>query len=117
MDHRLVQVPVSLLLDLEVPASAKLVWIARRLHRAASPAELARQTDLSRHTVLRGLALLPALHRLSDGPKVKIPAQLLAAPGVGAQAKVLYGLQVLSAAARAEAAVRMAQQMGHSSSR
>ncbi|HYG58359.1 MAG TPA: ArsR family transcriptional regulator, partial [Symbiobacteriaceae bacterium] len=72
--------------------SQKLIWMVRRLHPTASPAELGAQTGLSRHTVKRGLARLTAGNPAPAGPRVKVPASLLAEHRVGAQAKVLYGL-------------------------
>jgi hypothetical protein len=90
LDTRVVQVPVSILLDPEPTPSAKVVWMALRLRPNAGPAELEAQTALTRPTVLKGLSTVS--NRSSRGPRVKLPGALLAEHAVGAQAKVLYGL-------------------------
>jgi hypothetical protein len=92
LDNRVVQVPVSLLLDPDQMASTKVIWMARRLHPAAGPAELEIKTGLSRHTVRNGMGQVIATNRTPVGPRVKIPGALLADQAVGAYAKVLYGL-------------------------
>lgn len=66
--------------------------MARRLDHEASPARVQALTGLSRHTVLRGLAQFPGIRPSRGGSKVQIPAGLVAERGVGARAKVLYGL-------------------------
>jgi hypothetical protein len=92
MDTRVVQVPASLLLDPDRKASTKVLWMALRLHPAASRAELEVHTGLSRHTVLSGRSEATAYSPVPAGPRVKVPVALLADRSAGAQAKVLYGL-------------------------
>lgn len=93
MESTEVIVPVSLLLDPDLTASAKVIWMGLRLAPSATPAELGVKTCLSRHTVHSGIALVSALPPATRaGVRVRVPAGLLAEPGVGAQAKVLYGL-------------------------
>ena len=92
MENSLIQVPVSLLLDPGQTAATKVVRIALRQYANAGPAELERRTGLSRHTVLRGKGRAIAGNRASGGPRVNVPAALLADRTVKAQAKVLYGL-------------------------
>lgn len=86
------QVPVSLLLDPDQTASAKVVWMALRLYPTAGPAELEVRTGLSRHTVLSGLGQVTRYKRAPGGPRVHVPGALLADRSVGSQAKVLYGI-------------------------
>lgn len=92
LDNQPIQVPVSVLLAPDATASAKVVWMAVRLHPGAGPAELEAYTGLCRHTVLRGLSQVTACNRSAGGARVKVPVALLAERAVGAQAKVLYGL-------------------------
>jgi len=92
VDSRVIQVPLALLQDQSHTPHVKLVWMARRLEPEASPARVEALTGLSRHTVLSGLAELPGIRPPRGGPKAQIPAGLLAERGVGARAKVLYGL-------------------------
>jgi hypothetical protein len=92
VDKRVVQVPVSLLLDPDQTASTKVIWMAMRLSPTAGPAELEVQTGLSRPTVLAGLVQVKACNRSHGGPRVKVPGALLTERAVAAQAKVLYGL-------------------------
>lgn len=93
VENRLVSVPIALLLNPDLTASAKVAWMARRLLPDASPAALVAKTGVSRHTVERALALLAAMGPApGGGARASVPAALLAEPKVGAQAKVLYGL-------------------------
>lgn len=87
----MIRVPVALLLDPEPAASAKVIWMARRLNPAASPAELEAVTGLSRHTVLTGLDHV-AKRQYQRDPYAKLPSALLCDRRLGAQARVLYGL-------------------------
>lgn len=89
-----VHVPVALLLDPAQTAAAKVLWMVRRLHPAASPAELEAHAGLSRHTVRDGLAAQASSRpgRPPGGPRVQVPGALLADRTLGARAKVLYGL-------------------------
>lgn len=88
MEKRVVQVPVSLLLDPGYTAAAKVVWMAMRLHPKVGAAELQRSTGLCRQTVLNVTGRVTA----GGGARVKVPADLLADSTVGATAKALYGL-------------------------
>lgn len=105
MNTVVVQAPASLLLDPELTASAKLVWMICRLHGPLGPAQLQAHSGLSRPTILTGLARLAATGwRVApsadpeQGPRGAIPADLLADRRVGAQGRVLYGiLQVIPA--------------------
>lgn len=92
MTSQTVQVPVSLLLDPALPYPVKLLWIALRLDPERAPTSLARRTGLSRPAIYKGFTLLAQVKRSYPGPRVKIPAALLAEPQVGARAKLLYGL-------------------------
>lgn len=92
MDNRVVQVPVTLLLDPEITPASKVVWMAVQLYPSANPGELEARTGLTRHTVLKGRRHAAELSRPLGGPRVKVPAALLAEASVGTQAKVLYGL-------------------------
>ena len=107
-----VRVPVDLLLDSTITASAKVIWMVLRLHpaltkqRRPSPTRLAELTGLSRPTVRLGLKRLAASgwYRLSPpGPTqpaiepkirrfVKIPRELLEDHAVRPQAVVMYGV-------------------------
>ncbi|HWI60356.1 MAG TPA: hypothetical protein VNT75_00815 [Symbiobacteriaceae bacterium] len=99
MTELIVQTPVSLLCDGELPASARLVWMAARLQPDQSPvsiAWLAEITGLTRLTVRAGLARLGALGwhpaPAASGPTVPVPAALLTNRKLSPQAKVLYGI-------------------------
>lgn len=92
MNHRVIQVPISLLHNRTLAPSVKLVWMALQLHRASTPGELQAATGLSRHTLLNALAGARACARMPPGPRVQLPAGLLAERTVGARAKLLYGL-------------------------
>jgi hypothetical protein len=87
----MIQVPVSFLLSRDQTAPTKLVWLAQRLNPPAGPAELEAMTGLSRHTILRATRQTQT-RNLGAGPRVKLPARLLADRTVGARAKLLYGL-------------------------
>lgn len=92
MENRIVRVPISLILDPDLSLPAKLVWMALRLQPDAGTGDLMARTGLSRPSVLSTAGLLRAYSSQLPGPKVKLPALLLAAPKVGARAKLLYGL-------------------------
>ena len=107
-----VRVPVDLLLDSSITASAMVVWIALRLypeltkHGRPSPSQLAILTGLSRPTVRQGLARLAAAgwYQLSPARPVlppakpntrhfiEIPGELLDDRSIRPQAVVMYGL-------------------------
>lgn len=92
MDQAKVRVPISVLLDAELTASEKVVWMVLRLHPAAGPALAEAGSGLTRGTVLQGIARAAAYRLTPGGPQVGVPGALLAERAVGAQAKVLYGL-------------------------
>ncbi|HYF80665.1 MAG TPA: hypothetical protein VD973_26445 [Symbiobacteriaceae bacterium] len=92
MNHRNVYVPARLLLDPVQPASAKLLWMALRLEPDAGTTRLRALTGLSPNTIRSSRTLLSEYTPPQGGPRVKVPAALLAEPDVGDQAKVLYGL-------------------------
>lgn len=92
MTNRSISVPVALLLDPDLTASFKVLWIATHLTPTVDLAELEQLTGLSRPTVVAGLALTKGLNRSVTGPRVKIPTALLAERAVRPQAKLLYGL-------------------------
>ena len=107
-----VRVPVDLLLDSSITASAKVVWMVLRLYPELtrkgrpSPTQLAALTGLSRPTVRQALTRLAAAgwYRLSPPraaqppiqPKtrrfVSIPGELLDDRSVRPQAVVMYGV-------------------------
>lgn len=92
MKSREIAVPVPLLLDPDLTASAKVLWIARQVDPAAGEARLKAQTGLSRQTLQRGLGQVSARQRYPGAPRVRVPRSVLADPEMGAPAKVLYGL-------------------------
>jgi len=85
----MIKAPVALLLNPDLSATAKVVWLVHQLH--ARTADIQSATGFSRTTILRGLSQL-AGKTWSHGPTVVIPRGLLEDPKVGAQAKLLYGL-------------------------
>ncbi|MFZ5826371.1 MAG: ArsR family transcriptional regulator [Bacillota bacterium] len=103
MSAQVIQVPVSLLLCQDLPASAKVVWMASRLRLPAEPAGtgwLSAVTGLSRPTVLSGKARLLALEWDPTGPgaparTVPIPVALVTNSNLRAQSRVLYGVLLL----------------------
>ena len=88
-----VHVPVALLLDPDLAATAKLLWCMLQLKEPSG---------LSRHTVHKGMAQLEAAGWLDPtpirgAPAVALPADLLREAQLRAQAKLLYGaLQLVS---------------------
>ena len=108
----MVHVPVDLLLDSAITASAKVIWMVLRLHPELtkegrpSPTRLAALAGLSRPTVRKGLARLAAAGWYSLSPPgtaqpesqpkarrfVKIPRELLEDRAVRPQAVVMYGV-------------------------
>lgn len=100
-----VQMPVSLLLDPGLTASAKLVWMVLSLG-PATPALLDVRSGLDRKTVTKGLTRLgaagwcsaasgkpaAALDRAPSDPRMVMPLDLLADRGVGVLGKILYGI-------------------------
>jgi len=92
VQNGLALVPVALLLNPDLLATTKVIWMALRLHPQAGRAELERLTGLTRHTVQRGMGAALAVGRPPGGPRVEVPGALLAEREVGAPAKVLYGL-------------------------
>lgn len=101
MANQVVQVPVSLLLCPDLPASAKLVWmVARTASDRQGTTWLDAATGLTRPTVRQGLARLtsagwdPTLEQ--EGPTVPVPIALLQDRRLGVQAKLLYGLLLLT---------------------
>jgi hypothetical protein len=91
MDKHVAYVPAALLLDPHLTAATKVLWMALRLYPGAGLADLEARTGLSRPTLRRGLTGAAARLRPPAGPRVRVPAVLLAEPGLGAGAKVLYG--------------------------
>ena len=106
-----VSVPVDLLLDSSIAASAKVVWMVLRLRELTeqgrpSPTRLAALTGLSRPTVRKGLARLAAagwyhlsppravLPKTQPGTRrfVTIPGELLEDRSIRPQAVVMYGV-------------------------
>jgi hypothetical protein len=100
MTDYLAHVPVALLMNPDLPASAKLAWMIARLRLQALRAGRARPTitsALSRPAMLRGMARLAAagwdpLHSDSGNPAVAVPAALLMNRRLGIETRVLYGL-------------------------
>ncbi len=93
-----VHVPTKLLLDQQLPTTAKLTAMVMQLPAARdrSPRTLQALTGLSRHTVLRALAHLHAGGWLtpapgpSPSPLTTVPADLLTDQRLGAREKLLY---------------------------
>jgi len=104
MTNEVAQVPVSLLLSPDLPASAKVCWMVSRLRPAsdrAGTARLCATSGLSRPTVLKGIAQLVACGwdptRAGDpGATVPVPAALMMNRRLGVHARVLYGLLLLT---------------------
>ena len=98
-----VQAPVSLLLDPDLTAAAKVLWLAIRVHsESVTPTRLAASSGLTLATIRKLLAKLEAvgwyspstgaIERSPSGAGVSIPASLLSEPRVRPQAKLLYGI-------------------------
>lgn len=85
----MVKAPVLLLLDPDLPATAKVIWLVSQTQ--AHTREIQAATGFARATILRGQALLAAKSWSSE-PTVTLPQELLEDPGVDAQAKVLHGV-------------------------
>lgn len=102
MNDQVVHTPVSLLLSDTLPASARLLWMVARLRPAsekAGTAWLSTNTGLARTTVLTGLAQLAAQGwdpPPTAGATVPMPGALLTNRRLSAQARVLYGLLLLT---------------------
>lgn len=92
MDRPSVWVPVSLLSDSGLTASAKLLWIAHLLHPDGRPGDLEAATGLARNTILRFLPVVRNFSPASGGARVRLPTALIADRRVGAQARLLFGL-------------------------
>lgn len=90
MKFREIAVPVALLLDQGLTASAKVLWMVKQLDPTAAPAALRARTGLSRQTL--GRNQMAVQRSYPGGPRAKVPRSLLTDKSVGAQAKVLYGL-------------------------
>ena len=103
MKDQVVHTPASLLLSSSLPASARLLWMVERLRPAsakAGTAWLCTNTGLARTTVLSGLAQLTAQGWLPavpvSGATVPVPGPLLTNRRLSAQARVLYGILLLT---------------------
>lgn len=102
----MIAVPVSLLLEPELAASAKLIWMVLRLRSSNASVDrdrLESDSGLSRPTVQKGLAQLEsagwyaaaagqAVEREPVEARVSVPGDLLADRSVGVQGRVIYGL-------------------------
>lgn len=99
----MVQAPVSLLLDPDLTAAAKVLWLAARLYaEPVTPTRLAATSGLALATIRRGLARLEAvgwyspstgvIERSPSDARASIPVSLLPDPRVRPQAKLLYGI-------------------------
>lgn len=91
-DKKVVQVPVSLLLEPGLMAATKVVWMAVWLQHADGAAAIQACTGLSRPTVLSAAHRVRQSGAVPGGARVRVPGALLAEPEVGARAKILYGL-------------------------
>ncbi|MDF2627302.1 MAG: hypothetical protein K0R39_1133 [Symbiobacteriaceae bacterium] len=98
-----VAAPVSFLLDPNLTATAKALWLTLRLERAQiTPGTLCAITGLTYPTVRKGLAQLESAGLYAPGAgtltpptgtaQVSIPAGLLADRQVSPQGKLIYGL-------------------------
>ncbi len=93
--------PGTLLLNPSLPASAKLIWMVSRLSQQAGTTWLCQTSGLSRPTVLAGLARLRAsgwdrARPSAAGATVPVPTALLTDRRLSAQARVLYGVLLLT---------------------
>jgi len=92
--------PARLLLDGDLSASAKLLWLTGRLCDDWSPAGLQRISGLARGTVLKGLTELRAAgwfaHTTRGERKVVVPGDLLTDVRLGVNARLLYGVLQLA---------------------
>jgi hypothetical protein len=98
MPDTVVQAPIALLTAPDLPATAKLTWLVRTLCPAPARSGITRiaaAAGLSEPAVRRGIAALSALD-WSLNQTVPVPASLLTNHQLGAQARVLYGLLVLT---------------------
>lgn len=108
MPEEVVRAPAALLLNPDLTVSAKLVWMASRLQtvlRQPGSTALCAATGLSRPTVLTALLRLSAAGWALDQPVAKsppseatvaFPATLLTNHRLSAQARVLYGILLLT---------------------
>jgi hypothetical protein len=105
MSTNAVSAPVSLLRDLELSASAKLIWLLLQRHPGGGPLRLpviAERSGLCRNTILKALANLqangwyaPDVGAVNRAPKVAriaVPPELLIDRRVGVQGRILYAL-------------------------
>lgn len=95
--------PVALLTHSSLGAAAKVVWMVSRLTTPCSPvgiSGLATASGLARSTVYRVMAELSAagwaLDRPAERPTVPVPRTLLTNSKLGAQAKCIYGVLLLT---------------------
>ncbi|HYF92117.1 MAG TPA: hypothetical protein VD969_07705 [Symbiobacteriaceae bacterium] len=102
MANQLIQVPASLLLSPDLGESAKLTWMVSRLHNG--PGEpgtswLAAASGLSRRTAQTSKAQLAAWVTPKPAPAnapVPVPAALLTNHQLGVQARLFYGILLLT---------------------
>lgn len=91
-----IEVPVSFLLNTELIASVKLMWMLNRLDPGSlTPDQLQTLSGLSRPTVLKRIAQLDSAgwHRsLPHTPFVRVPRTLLTDRRLSAQARVLRSI-------------------------
>ncbi len=90
MGPSVIDVPVTVLLTTELLPSAKLLWMIARLDPGLLP-----RSGLSRPTVQKGLAQLQSWHP-PEGPTVLMPTAVLLDQRLGAQARILYALLLLT---------------------
>ncbi|MFZ5815225.1 MAG: ArsR family transcriptional regulator [Bacillota bacterium] len=99
-----VMAPESLLLDRDLLATAKLLWLLLQLEpEARNPGLLAARSGLNPKTVARGLAQLEGRAFPATGRKAGMPAPLLLDRRLSSRARLLYGLLQFTPGFRREA--------------
>lgn len=87
--------PASLLLDPDLTASLKLLWLIRRLYPEAGPTELAAHSGLAQNTVRTHLSRLTSQSWATER-KALLPNALLTDRRLSAKSRILFGtLQLL----------------------
>lgn len=95
-----IRVPAPVLLDPQLRASAKVLWMVLQLGGTGNPpftpATLERLSGLARHTVMRGLAQLAEWKPGGGDGQASLPPDLLLDTRVSVRGKLLYGVLQLT---------------------